>query len=284
MVSVDTGVEGGGTSRPRRATPSVFMEGNSEVGVEVIEDEALRPPVRRIRDVPRADDARKGKSLVLRMTFVSGDEVRHVVPSPKDEAGSQSLALEIGAHERWTVMDKEPFKVFEAFNLKQDSSYYEEVAREEQVTRCKRRVGRIVSDICRFAEAYVGKSDDSVRDALQRELDSAKQTIAELTGKQEQNEEVRRVKAQIKKAQEEMKDLRASAEMKERRITELSKTLEEHTALWNTGKDALERDVDSALDEGCRLCWNMASNAGVDMSAFTFGEYLSSLNEDGGLG
>lgn len=143
----------------------------------------------------------------------------------------------------------------------------------------------IVSDICRFAEAYVGKSDDSVRDALQQELDSAKQTIAELTNKQEQTEEeVRHLKAQIKKVQEETKDLRPSAEMKKIRITELSKTLEDHTTLWTTEKDALEREVDSALEEGYGLCWNMASNVGVDMSAFTFGEYLSSLNEDGGSG
>lgn len=28
----------------------------------------------------------------------------------------------------------------------------------------------------------------------------------------------------------------------------------------------------------------MATNADVDMAAFTFGEYLSSLNEDGGRG
>lgn len=62
------------------------------------------------------------------MTSVSGDEVRHVVPSPKGETRPRSLALEIGAHERWTVMDKEPSQVFEAFNLKQDASYYEEVA------------------------------------------------------------------------------------------------------------------------------------------------------------
>lgn len=53
--------------------------------------------------------------------------------------------------------------------------------------------------------------------------------------------------------------------------------------LMGRWKKALKNEVDNTLKEGFGLCRDTASTAGVDMSAFTFGKYLKSLNGNGGL-
>lgn len=100
--------------------------------------------VRKPRELPRTDDAKNGRGLVLKMTSALGGEIRHVMtPSPHD-ADSQPFIIEIGANERWVVQGKEPFHAFDAFKLSQDEDYYDEITREEQVLKCKRRMGRVL--------------------------------------------------------------------------------------------------------------------------------------------
>lgn len=235
--------------------------------------------------MPRGDDVKKGRSLVLKMTSACGDEIRHVVtPSPRG-CEPRALTIKVDTNERWTVMDKEPFQAFSAFNLVQDSDYYDTIPREEQVLQCKRRIGQMVSDICRFAESYVGGSESVARAALQHDLDASKRVVSILEDKQKKSELLsRHLEEKIKKAQEELTVLRATSEEKDVRLADLTKTFEERTILWREEKGVLEREVDSSLEEGYGLCWNMASNGGVDMSNFTCGEYLKSLNEGGGSG
>lgn len=113
----------------------------------------------------------------------------------------------------------------------------------------------MVSDSFRFAEWYVGQLDNGALDTLQRELVAAGQKIAAQADKQEKIEtEVRRLEEQVRKGHEEMQGLHASVKAKENRITEMTKTLEEHTALWSTKLDTLEHEVDNALEEGYGLC------------------------------
>lgn len=285
------GVEGSGTSMVRRATSSAHHGGASGIEAEETGDSqkrargnggASKMNDRRPRDA-HDDDGGRGKGLIVKLTSASGDEVRHVVaPSPKR---SQSVKIEIGPHERWTVMEKEPFQAFEAFNLRQDADYYDSVAREDQVLRCKRRIGRVVSDMFRFAESYVGGSDEATRVALQRDLDTSRKSIVVLEHNQKKVElEARRFEEQVAKAQEEMNTLRLAVKEKDGQLVEVSKNLEEREAMWVNEKSVLEREVDVSLEDGFGICWNMATDAGVDMFAFSFEEYLKSLNEGGGSG
>lgn len=241
------GIEGSGTSKPRRGVSSALAEGVSEVeakvaGEDVIgrkrsrgEDEALK---RRTREVSRGDDVKKGRSLVLKMTSACRDEIRHVLtPSPRG-CEPQPLTIEVDTNERWTVMDKEPFQAFSAFNLVQDSDYYDTIPREEQM----------VSDFCRFAESYVGGSESVARAALQHDLDASKRVVSILEDKQKKSELLaRRLEEKIKKSQEELTTLHVASEENDARLADLTKTIEERTIFWGEEKGALEWEVDSFL-------------------------------------
>lgn len=79
------------------------------------------------------------------MTSAAAGEVRHVGASfPKGGARSQSLMIDISVHERWMVMDKEPCQTFKALSLKRVDDYHDMIFREEQVLRCKCRMGRVL--------------------------------------------------------------------------------------------------------------------------------------------